>query len=70
METFAKIIKELREEKGFTKTALAKALGLTHPTIVNWENGTKVPSIFTFIELSKFFKVSIDYLVGLENYHS
>jgi len=66
MEIFARTIKELREERGLNKTELANALGFKHPTIVNWENGTKVPSIFTFIELSKFFNVSIDYLVGNE----
>jgi len=66
MEIFAKIIKELREERGLNKTELANALGLKHPTIVNWENGSKVPSIFTFIELANFFGVTIDYLVGRE----
>jgi transcriptional regulator with XRE-family HTH domain len=66
MEIFAKTIKLLREEKGLSKSALARELGITHSAIIFWENGTKVPSIFTFIELAKFFDVSIDYLVGLE----
>ncbi|MCL2570210.1 MAG: helix-turn-helix domain-containing protein [Firmicutes bacterium] len=66
METFAKIIKELRDEKGMNKSQLARALGLSHTVIINWENGSKAPSIFTFIELAKYFGVTIDYLVGLE----
>ena len=66
MEKFEGIVKELREEKELSKSALARALNVSHTTIVNWENGTKVPSIFTFIELAKFFGVTIDYLVGLE----
>ena len=66
MDIFAKTIKELREEKKLNKSALAEQLGISHVTVVNWENGKKVPSIFTFIELAKFFHVSIDYLVGLE----
>jgi transcriptional regulator with XRE-family HTH domain len=63
---FARIIKELREEKGLTKFALAKELGISHAAVVLWENGTNVPSVYSLIDLSKFFKVSIDYLVGLE----
>jgi DNA-binding XRE family transcriptional regulator len=66
METFAKNIKILREEKQLSKSALARELNLSHTAILNWENGTSVPGIFTFIELAKFFDVSIDYLVGLE----
>ena len=51
-----------------TKTALAKELGLSHTAIVNWEKGIKVPSIFTFIDIAEFFKVTIDYLVGRAPY--
>ena len=68
MEKFAKVIKELREEKELTKTALANALGLSHTAIVNWENGLKVPSIFTLIKIADFFDVSLDVLVGRKEF--
>jgi DNA-binding XRE family transcriptional regulator len=64
---FRERIRELREDKGLTKVALGKALGLSHTAIVNWENGKKYPSIFTFLVIAEFFGVTIEYLVGMEN---
>ena len=46
---------------------LAKALGVSKGIISLWENGLREPSMTNLIALAKFFEVSIDYLVGLEN---
>ena len=64
---FAERIKELREEKGLNKLGLAKLLGVSHTAIMYWENGTKVPSVYSLMEIAKVFGVTLDYLVGLEN---
>ena len=65
---FAKILKELRTDKELTQLQLAKALGFnSHAVIANWESGRQMPDIENLKLLSKFFKVSIDYLVGNEN---
>lgn len=60
-------LKELREEKGLSQSLLGKELGYTQAGIAKWESGERSPSIDCLIALAKFFKCSIDYLVGLEN---
>ena len=64
---FKDIIKELRIEKGLTQSALAKETGLSQAGIARWELGERTPNIFCLITLAKFFCVSTDYLLGLED---
>ena len=59
-------LKDLREEKGLGQVALAKELGVSKGIISLWENGLREPTMNSLILLSKYFSVSIDYLVGLE----
>ena len=59
-------IKTLRERKGLTQSSLAKKLGVTRSSVNAWEMGLSTPSTQYLIELSKFFNVSTDYLLGLE----
>ena len=64
---FKDILKELRIEKHIGQVALAKAINVSKGIISLWENGLREPSMSNLIALSLFFKVSIDYLVGLED---
>lgn len=45
---------------------LAKDLKHSKQTIINWCNGTNEPKASQIIELCKYFDVSADYLLGLE----
>lgn len=67
MEIFTKRLKELREEKGLTTLQLGKELGFSNASISRWENGERIPNIKVLVEIAKFFKVSTDYLCGLED---
>lgn len=60
-------LKNLRIEKNIGQVELAKALDVSKGIISLWENGLREPSMTNLIALAKFFEVSIDYLVGLEN---
>lgn len=60
-------IKELRIEKGVNRETLAKAVGVDKRTISFWENGINEPKAGYLIKLAKFFEVSADYLLGLED---
>lgn len=60
------IIKELRKEKGMSQTELAELLFTSQDTISLWERGKSFPDITAVIKLTKIFKVSSDYLLGLE----
>ena len=62
----AERIKYLREQKGLTQADLAKQLGITRSSVNAWEMGISVPSTQYIVELSDIFKVSTDYLLGVE----
>ena len=68
MTEFPKRLKALRKEKKLTQAQLGEALGLQQATIAKWEAGERTPFIEYFIEQAKFFNVTIDYLVGLEDF--
>ncbi len=64
---FCEKLKELRLEKGIGQVELAKELNVSKGIISLWENGLREPKLSNLVALAKFFGVSIDYLVGLEN---
>jgi transcriptional regulator with XRE-family HTH domain len=64
---FGEKLKELRIEKGVGQIELAKAINVSKGIISLWENGLREPKLSNLITLAKFFEVSLDYLVGLEN---
>ena len=67
MKIFAEKLKELRQEKGLSMKQLAKEIGTTDAAISNWENQINEPKISYLKEIAKFFRVSSDYLLGLED---
>lgn len=60
-------IKELREQMGFTQAELAKRLRITRSSVNAWEMGITVPSTQCIVELAEIFKVSTDYLLGVNS---
>lgn len=58
---------ELRIDKGLTQKQLAEKTGLSLSIIGKWEIGNREPSGNALIILSKFFEVTTDYLLGLED---
>ncbi len=59
-------IRALRERDGVSQAALARRLDASTMAINFLENGTtKAPHIDRLIALAQFFRVSLDYLVGL-----
>ena len=68
MEIFAKRLNELRNEKGLTKYRLAKELSVSEMTIGRWERQLRIPNIVDLKKIAKFFNVSADYLLGLQDF--
>ena len=60
-------LKELRKENNISQNALAKQMNLTRATVNAWEMGISCPNAQSLILLSQFFKVSVDYLLGVNN---
>lgn len=67
MEKFAERLKELRTEKGLSIQALAKEVKIGSSSICRWENEQADVKGTQLIVLARYFGVSIDYLMGLEN---
>ena len=62
-----KKLKELRQLKGLSQKEVAKAIGVTISAYSNYEQGIREPSYAILINICKFFSVSADYLLGLED---
>lgn len=58
-------LKLLRSEKGYNMRQLSIALNMPYTTYVNYEKGTREMNSEILVLISKFFGVSIDYLLGL-----
>lgn len=63
----SKRIRELRQEKEITVTELASAMGKSEGAVRMWETGKSKPDIDTIINLTKFFNVSSDFLLGISD---
>lgn len=57
-------VKKLRKDFGLTQKELAEKIGLNEAVIGSYELGNAQMTIKNAIKLSRFFGVSIDYLVG------
>lgn len=66
---FGDIIKELRTSYNLNQVQLAQKLNVSKQTVSNWENNNIQPSIEMLIQISKFFHVSTDYLLELDDRH-
>lgn len=64
---FSKRIKELRTARNLNQVQLGNALSVTKQTISNWENDNILPSINMLVNIAKYFNVSTDYLLGLDD---
>lgn len=58
---------ELRIAKGVTQGEVASALSVSNKTISKWENGTSSPDLSMLVSLAKYYDVSTDTLLGLED---
>ena len=67
MKIFAERLKELRVEKGMNIVQLAKEMGVSHAAISRWESEIREPNLENLVLIAKYFKVSTDYLCGLED---
>ena len=60
-------IKFLREAQGLTQSDLAKRIGISRSGVNAWEMGISVPSTQYIVELANIFKVSADYILGVDS---
>ncbi|MBR2377217.1 MAG: helix-turn-helix transcriptional regulator [Clostridia bacterium] len=68
MAQFKERLRELRVEKNISQLELAKVVNMSKMAISHWESGHSEPSIAQLIEISNYFDVTVDYLIGKSNF--
>lgn len=66
--TFALRLKELREKKHLSQKQLADELGVGNGTVGMWESSERIPPAKRLKLISNYFGVSVDYLLGYEEF--
>ena len=56
---------DLRTAKGITQEDVAQSLSISNKTVSKWENGISTPDLTMLVELSKYYGVTTDTLLGL-----
>lgn len=57
-------IRQCRVEAGFSQKYVAISLGVSPPTVCDWETGKKNPNHKNIDKLADLLNVSVDYLIG------
>ena len=60
-------LKEIREDRDYKQSDIAKVLGTTQQQYSKYELGIPLISVERLVKLSKFYNTSVDYLIGLTN---
>lgn len=60
-------LKQLREKSGKSMSSIADSLGIPKGTYASYEYGKREPNIEMLTKISKFYDVSIDYILGRPN---
>ena len=61
-------LRELRKDKKLSMKQLSLAVGISDACISRWENMQTIVNAEQLIVFSKFFNVSVDYLLGLRDF--
>jgi len=60
-------LRQLREDRGLSRAAFAKKLGVSKETVYRYESNVQCPSLERTKQIAVILRTSIDYLVGLDN---
>lgn len=66
MEKISERLKELRLSKNLNYKGIERESGINYKSFYNWETGASFPTTKFLIILAKFFNVTSDYLLGLD----
>jgi len=56
-------LKEIRKKKNLNQQKVALDLNISREALSHYENGKREPSLNLLMEMSKYFNVSINYLI-------
>ena len=64
-QTFAEIVRQLRNDRGLSQDQLAKQMYVTRSTIARWESGSRMPDAVMIARLAKCLGTSTETLFNL-----
>jgi transcriptional regulator with XRE-family HTH domain len=64
LNKYAQSMKQAREDRGLSQTALAKAAGISRLSLANYETGKQAPSLNALVSLSDALHMSVDDFIG------
>lgn len=67
MKIFGERLRLLRKENNLSAKQLGIIIKVSDATIIRWENDVMNPTIDDLKKLALYFKVSSDYLIGIED---
>ena len=53
-------IKQVRKQCGLTMIEFGKALNVTNVTVCRWENGQRLPNVFTILKIAKMGNMTVE----------
>ena len=56
-------LKEIRKKKKYSQLKVALDLAISREALSHYENGKRSPDLDMLVKLSRYFSVSIDYLI-------
>ena len=62
-------LKNIRMAKKLNQQKVAMDLNISREALSYYENGKREPSLSMLVNMSKYFNVSIDYLITGEEFH-
>lgn len=65
--TFTERLHQLRRQRGLSQEDLAGELGVTRQAVQKWESGASRPDMDNLVALSRYFNVTLDYLITGES---
>ena len=63
-------LKEIRKKKKYSQLKVAMDLSISREALSYYENGKRSPDIDMLVKMSRYFGVSIDYLISGNNKHN
>ena len=66
--TLGQRIKSLRKQENITQERLAELLSVSPQAVSRWETDVAMPDISLLPALANLFRVSTDYILGMEDY--
>jgi transcriptional regulator with XRE-family HTH domain len=67
MESYMRILRNLREDNDKTQQAIADVLGTSQSMYARYERGANELPVRHLITLCKYYKVSSDFVLGIGN---